>query len=67
MSKLDTTQYNGKQFFQIPGDGGIIAVEDKEMFLFVAYGIPPLEWRNNEILAKYGSTRPAPVIAETDN
>ena len=37
------------------------------MFLFVAYGIPPLEWRNNEILAKYGSTRPAPVIAETDN
>ena len=67
VSKLETTQYNGKQFYWIPGDGGIIAAEDKEMFLYVVHGIPPLELRNKEILAKYGSARPFPFIAETDN
>jgi len=37
------------------------------IFLYVAYGILPLEWKDNEVLARYGGAKPVRVVAETDD
>lgn len=60
-------EFDGKRYFQIPNDGGILPEENKEFFLYVAYGIPPLEWKDNEVLARYGGAKPVRVVAETDD
>lgn len=67
VSTLSMLEFDGKQYFQIPNDGGILPEENKEIFLYVAYGIPPLEWKDNEVLARYGGAKPARVVAETDD
>ena len=67
VSTLSMVEFDGKQYFQILNDGGILPEENKEFFLYVAYGIPPLEWKDNEVLARYGGTKPVRVVAETDD
>lgn len=67
VSTLIVLEFDGKQYFQIPNDGGLLPIENMEIFLYVAYGIPPLEWKNNEVLARHGGAKPTRVVAETDD
>jgi len=52
VSELEIYEYEGKSYLRIPGDGGIIEVasqEDKELFLYSVYSIPPMAWGINKV------------------